>query len=78
MERRFGDRAEIAYYDISKPEMRSEHADVVDAIREAGLIYPVTLIGESVVSDGAVSYPAILRAVDTVLAEQGALSGQAE
>ncbi len=78
MERRFGERAEIVYFDVSKPDVMAQNAEIVDAIREAGLIYPVTLIGENVVGEGAVSYPAILRAVDTVLSEQAAVAGQAE
>jgi disulfide oxidoreductase YuzD len=77
MQRRFGERAEIVYFDVSKSDARSEHAEVLDAIRDAGLVYPVTLIGETVVSEGAVSYPAILRAVDTMLAEQTAPAGHA-
>lgn len=71
MERRFGDRARIAYFDVSRSDVRADHAETVDAIHDEGLIYPVTLMGDSLVCDGAVSYPAILRAVDTALAEQG-------
>jgi disulfide oxidoreductase YuzD len=69
MERRFGDRARIAYFDVSKPDVRMEHAGVVDAIHDEGLVYPVTLLGEELVCDGAVSYPAVLRAVDAALAD---------
>jgi disulfide oxidoreductase YuzD len=67
MERRFGERARIDYLDLSKPEVRSENLHVMDSIRDEGLAYPVTLIGDGLVCEGAVSYPAILRAVDAVL-----------
>jgi disulfide oxidoreductase YuzD len=72
MERRYGDRASIAYLDVSRPDVRAQNTDVVDAIREDGLVFPVTLLGDELVCDGAVSYPAILRAVDAALAGQGA------
>jgi len=72
MERRFGDRACIEYLDVSKDDVRSATSDVLEAIREAGLVYPVTLIGETLVCDGAVSYPAVLRAVEAALSGQAA------
>jgi len=72
MERRFGDRARIDYYDVSNEEVRTEHADTVGAIQESGLIYPVTVVDGDPLYDGAVSYPAILRAVDTRLTGQEA------
>jgi disulfide oxidoreductase YuzD len=62
MQRRFGDRASIEYVDASDPAKREAHADLVD-----GLLYPVTVIDGAIVYDGAVSYPAILRAVETRL-----------
>jgi len=38
---------------------------MVSLIKEQGLIYPVTVIDGQPLYDGAVSYPAILRAVQT-------------
>jgi disulfide oxidoreductase YuzD len=70
MERRFGDGARIDYVDMDSPEAREEHAGVIATIQERGLIYPVTVIDDAPVYDGAVSYPAILRAVETKLAEK--------
>jgi disulfide oxidoreductase YuzD len=67
MERRFGDRALIDYIDVSRPNASADTASVVDTIREGGLVYPVTILGDDLICDGAVSYPAILRAVDAVL-----------
>jgi disulfide oxidoreductase YuzD len=44
------------------------HAEVVRLILENGLVYPVTVIDGEPVYDGAVCFPAILRAVQTKLA----------
>lgn len=41
---------------------------MVERIQEQGLIYPVTVIDGEPIYDGAVSYPAILRAVQMRLA----------
>ncbi|MBN2846872.1 MAG: DUF1462 family protein [Coriobacteriia bacterium] len=63
VQHRFGDSAIITYHDTSRPEVVAQHADMVRRIQEQGLIYPVTAIDGEPVYDGAVSYPAILRAV---------------
>lgn len=68
MARRFGERASIEYHDVSRPDERAANEDVVAAIHEQGLIYPVAVLGDDLVCEGAVSYPAILRAVDAALA----------
>jgi disulfide oxidoreductase YuzD len=70
MERRFGDSATIDYIDVNAEGSRETHRESVEVIQERGLIYPVTMIEGSAMYDGAVSYPAILRAVETVLAER--------
>jgi disulfide oxidoreductase YuzD len=61
--RRFGDSAAVVYHDVGEGEPDIEHEAVLSAIRERGLVYPVTVIDGTPVYDGAVSYPAILRAV---------------
>lgn len=68
MERRFGDEATIEYFDVDVPAIRSEHAKVIEEIETRGLLYPVTVIADVPVYDGAVSYPAILRQVSEQLA----------
>jgi disulfide oxidoreductase YuzD len=68
VERRFGDRVAVLYHDTGKPEVRAEFEDVVTAIQDADLLYPVTVIDGHTLYDGAVSYPAILRAVEAKLA----------
>lgn len=67
MENRFGDAAIIVYYDTSRPEAVADRTEIVDQIREQGLVYPVTVIDGEPMYEGAVSYPAILRAVQTRL-----------
>lgn len=69
MEHRFGERARIVYHDTSRPEVAAAHQVMMDLIRQNGLAYPVTVIDGEPVYDGAVSYPAILRAVQTRLAD---------
>lgn len=67
MRRRFGDRASIEYIDTGDPKVRTAFEADVAAIQERGLIYPVTFIDDEAVYDGAVSYPGIIRAVETKL-----------
>jgi len=67
MTRRFGDEAVILYHDVASDGVRAEHAKVIHEIETRGLLYPVTVIEGVPVYDGAVSYPAILRAVQTKL-----------
>ena len=67
MEQRYGDSARILYHDTSRPDVVAQHGDIVERIQDQGLVYPVTVIDGEPVYDGAVSYPAILRAVQTRL-----------
>lgn len=67
MERRFGDRATIEYVDLSDQGGRAAYEAILSQIQEQGLIYPVTVVDGRPVYDGAVSYPAVLRAVESAL-----------
>jgi disulfide oxidoreductase YuzD len=67
MTTRFGEAASILYYDTSQSETMATRAEMVERIREQGLVYPVTVIDGEPLYEGAVSYPAILRAVQTRL-----------
>ncbi|TDB37007.1 MAG: DUF1462 family protein [Actinobacteria bacterium] len=67
MENRFGEAATILYYDTSRAETIAQRSELVEQIREQGLAYPVTVIDGEPMYEGAVSYPAILRAVQTKL-----------
>jgi disulfide oxidoreductase YuzD len=57
----------VLYHDTSRPDVVAEHREMVTKIQDMGLIYPVTVVNGEPLYDGAVSYPAILRAVQTRL-----------
>jgi disulfide oxidoreductase YuzD len=67
MRRRFGDAAQIAYVNVEDPNAAEAHSALLGEVREAGLLFPVTVIDGETVYDGAVSYPAILRQVESRL-----------
>ena len=69
MGRRFGDAAGILYVDASDEVAALPHTAILSIIREEGLLFPVTVVDGKPVYDGAVSYPAILRAVEAKLSE---------
>lgn len=70
MERRYGDDAQILYFDIASPEVKSAYAALLTEIDSRGLLFPVTVMDGVPVYDGAVSYPAIMRAVNNKLLER--------
>ena len=70
MERRYGDDAQVLYRNIDSAEVRSQHEKLVEEIEKRGLLYPVTVVDGVPVYDGAVSYPAIIKAVHNKLAER--------
>lgn len=70
MERRFGDEARILYRNAQDESVKADSSAVIDEIDKRGLLYPVTVIDGMPVYDGAVSYPAILRAVSNKLSER--------
>ena len=49
-----------------------ERAPLLEEIEKRGLLYPVTVIDGVPLYDGAVSYPAIMRAVGNKLVEREA------
>ena len=60
----------MLYHNVEDTVERAAHAEVVDEIEKRGLLYPVTVIDGVPLYDGAVSYPAIMRAVGNQLAER--------
>lgn len=50
--------------------MREQYAKSLDEIETRGLLYPVTTLDDVPLYDGAVSYPAIMRAVTNKIAER--------
>ena len=63
LERRFGDTVSIDYLDASTDDVRAQFPTVLETIETNGLLYPVTVVDGTPLYDGAVSYPAIMRAV---------------
>jgi hypothetical protein len=70
MNRRYGDDARIDYHDVESPEIQSEFAGLLAEIDARGLLFPVTVLDGVPIYDGAVSYPAIMRAVNNKLLER--------
>lgn len=61
----------MLYRDVESADARAEHGKMVAEIESRGLLYPVTIVDGVPVYDGAVSYPAIMRAVHNKLVERG-------
>ncbi|MDZ4169983.1 MAG: DUF1462 family protein [Coriobacteriia bacterium] len=74
LERRYGDEARVLYHNVQLADERAEHSEVVAQIEQRGLMYPVTSVDGVLVYDGAVSYPAIMRAVQNKVAERAELA----
>jgi hypothetical protein len=64
----------VLYHNVDEAGVRAEHDAVVTEIETRGLLYPVTVVDGLPLYDGAVSYPAIMRAVSNKLSEREAAS----
>jgi disulfide oxidoreductase YuzD len=53
----------VRYHDVTEESVATGHAELISAIKDNSLVYPVTVIDGKPMYDGAVSYPAILRVV---------------
>jgi disulfide oxidoreductase YuzD len=60
----------VSYLDAGEKAVRAEHSAILDEIDKRGLLYPVTVLDGVPLHDGAVSYPAIVRAVGNKIAER--------
>jgi hypothetical protein len=60
----------VRYRNAEDPEVRSGYAKTIDEIDTRGLLYPVTVVDGVPFYDGAVSYPAIMRAVGNKIVER--------
>lgn len=60
----------MLYRNVDSEGVRSEHAETITEIESRGLLYPVTVVDGVPMYDGAVSYPAIMRAVHNKLVER--------
>jgi disulfide oxidoreductase YuzD len=70
MARRFGDDAAVLYYRVDDDAVRADHSKLIEEFETRGLLYPVTVVEGVPLYDGAVSYPAIMRAVTNKLADR--------
>ena len=57
----------IAYYDVRTADAANVHTQAIANIKAEGLIYPVTVIDGEPVADRSISYPLIMRAVQSRL-----------
>jgi disulfide oxidoreductase YuzD len=58
----------VVYHNVDSESVREQFADLIGEIERKALLYPVTVVDGAPVYDGAVSYPAIMRAVQERLA----------
>jgi disulfide oxidoreductase YuzD len=62
----------VLYHNVESEDVRAAHTKLITEIDNLGLLYPVTVVDGTPVYDGAVSYPAIMRAVHNKLLEREA------
>jgi disulfide oxidoreductase YuzD len=55
---------------VESDNVRDAHERILTEIENRGLLFPVTVVDGVPVYDGAVSYPAIMRAVQNRLLER--------
>jgi disulfide oxidoreductase YuzD len=67
----------VQYHNVEQPEVRQQHAAMLEEIDNRGLLYPVTVVDGVPLYDGAVSYPAIMRAVGNKIVEREASASEA-
>lgn len=60
----------MLYRNAESESVRAEYAEQIEDIETRGLLYPVTVVDGVPLYDGAVSYPAIMRAVHNKLLER--------
>ena len=67
MQQDFGDRVRVDYYDLADAALSAKHADVVEAVEQHSIAYPLTAINGVFKFAGGVSYYAILNAVQEMI-----------
>lgn len=60
----------MLYRNVESENVKTEYAETIAQIESRGLLYPVTVVDGVPLYDGAVSYPAIMRAVHNKLLER--------
>jgi hypothetical protein len=62
----------VSYHNAEDTTVRAENPKLLEEIANRGLLFPVTVVDGVPLYDGAVSYPAIMRAVGNKIAEREA------
>ena len=62
----------MEYRNAEDADVCAQHAKLIDEFSTRGLLFPVTVVDGVPLYDGAVSYPAIMRAVGNKIAERQA------
>lgn len=63
----YGPRVQVDYYDVTQPEIRAAHADVLSALREDRLPLPAILLNGHVLYTGAINPLRVVAAVAEVV-----------
>lgn len=66
----------VSYNNIEDADVRQQNLKLIEEIDNRGLLYPVTVVDGVPLYDGAVSYPAIMRAVGNKIADRESASEQ--
>jgi len=66
----------VVYLNAEDEQVRAEHAALLEEMDARGLLYPVTVVDGVPLYDGAVSYPAIMRAVGNKISEAEAAAAE--
>lgn len=75
IERRYGDDVRVVYYSAAEPDVKTRFTEQLAEFEKRGLLFPVTVVDGVPVYDGAVSYPAVMRAVQNKLVEREQRAG---
>ena len=57
----------MLYLDATQEDVRAANSELLEQIETQGLLFPVTVVDGTPLYDGAISYPAIMRAVQNRL-----------
>ncbi len=67
MEQDYGDKVRVEFYDVAQPEVRQRHPDVLEAVAEHNLPYPLTAVNDVFRFAGGISYYALQKVIQELL-----------
>ncbi len=67
LERMYGDRVQVAYYDIADPQTKESLPELVAKAEQDGSYYPVVLVDGELMISGSAEFYHVLSAVQQVL-----------